>query len=379
MRDRKWQQRITIFLGIFLSFGMVAGLVTPLIMQNQSIAQSQPRATNTPRPTQPAPPDTASISFDATYLHPSGLFTAAIPTNYVLTNEFNGSGEAQVTMENSAALSVLEIRVIRPVEGISLDTTEGLSGQFTFEWLNSSWNRYRTWSEDARRVDGDHLIIDFSLERGGQDYVARQIASTDGTWIYALRVVAPSNASEAMQYVLENEVASFEINPLYVGERLEWSGYFDDTDNHLLRFPSDWTVVDGAEGVPASVAGNNVQLRIETTDAVIDSADAASQYVAGLRSTINVLSVEPVEQYGNTGFRVAYTQSNADGETQSGAVLLINDAATTHIVNILLANVADADLNAVDVAAEGVDPALVTARGVLDSFSLLAPDSDFAN
>lgn len=370
MRDRKWQQRITLFLGIFLSFGMVAGLVTPLLLNNQNIAQPQSRATDVPPPTQPAPPDIASISFDTTYLHPSGLFTAAIPTNYVLTNEFNSSGEAQVTMENPASLSVMEIRVIRPVEGVSLETAEGLSSQFTREWLGSSWNRYSSWSEDARRVDGDQFIIDFSLERGGQDYVARQVAFTDGTWIYSLRVVSPSNASDVMQYVLENEVESFQTIDRYIGERLEWTGYFDDVNNHLLRFPSEWAVVDGSDGVPASVAGNNVQMRIEATGTTIDTADVASAYVAGLRSTITVLSVEAVEQYGNSGFRVAYTQSTVDGESQSGAVLIINDGTTAHVVNLLLGDVADTDLNAVDVAAEGVDPVLVEARAVLDSFSL---------
>jgi hypothetical protein len=159
---------------------------------------------------------------------------------------------------------------------------------------------------------------------------------------------------------------------------LEWDGYFDDSSNHLLRFPGDWIVVDAAEGVPASVLGVNAQVRIETTDATIDSADAASQYVAGLHSNITVLSVEPVEQFGTSGFRVAYTQSTVDGASQSGAVLLINAADTTHVVNLLLTDVANTDLNAVDVAAEGTAQNLIDARAVLDSFSLF-PDLEVAN
>lgn len=94
MRDRKWQQRITLFLGIFLSFGMVASVVLPLLQNQITNSQGQVRPTSTPRPTQPAPPDTATITFDSTYLHPSGLFTAAIPSTYQLVSEFNSTGES---------------------------------------------------------------------------------------------------------------------------------------------------------------------------------------------------------------------------------------------------------------------------------------------
>ncbi|MGB7340516.1 MAG: hypothetical protein WBC91_16580 [Phototrophicaceae bacterium] len=370
MRDKKMQNRITLFLGIFLSFGMVAGLVSPLLLSQQNLNPAQTRPTNTPRPTQPAPPDVSTINFDQTYLHPSGLFTAAIPTNYLLSNEFNSSSEAQVTMENSAALSVLEIRVIRPTLEASLDSPQNLGEIFNTEWLRSSWSRYSSWSEDARRVEGEQLVIDFSLTRGGQDYAARQVAFTDGTWIYMIRVVAPSNASEVIQYVLENEVASFQPVERFVGSPLEWNGYFDDTSDHLVRFPGDWQVVDAVDGAPASIAGPNAQLRIETIDASIDTAEAAEAYVAGLRSNITVLSSEAVELDGNAGFRVAYTQSTVDGATQSGVVQFITVGDTTHVINVLLTDVADTDFNTVDVEAEGANLAIVDALSVLNTFSL---------
>lgn len=378
MRDRKWQQRITIFLGVFLSFGMVASVVLPLISTRMNLNQPQVQPTNTPAPTQPAPPDTSAINFDSTYLHPSGLFTAAIPSGYQLTNEFNTTGEAQVTMENSDALSVLEIRVIRPTEEVSLETAQGLGDQFTQEWLSASWRGYSPWSEDARRVEDDRLVMDFSLQSGGQNYVARQVAFTDGTWIYSLRVVSPSNASSAMQYVLSNEVDSFQTIERFVGSPLEWNGYFDDSQNHLIRFPGEWSVVDSGEGVPASVAGNNAQLRIETASAPIDSETAAQDYVAGLRSNISVLSVEAVEQFGNSGYRVAYSVPSVDGANQSGAVLILNDGEVAHIANLLLEDVADTDLNTVDVSAETTAQNLKDARSLLDTFSIF-PDLDVAN
>lgn len=378
MRDKKWQQRITVFLGVFLSFGMVASVILPLISTQLDLNQAQVQPTTAPLPTQPAPPDTSTITFDSTYLHPSGLFTAAIPSSYELTNEFNTTGEAQVTMEDTDALSVLEIRVIRPTDEVSLDNPQGLGAQFNRDWLNASWRGYSPWSEDARRVEDDKLIMDFSLASGGQDYVARQVAFTDGTWIYTIRVVAPSNASTAMQYVLDNEVESFQTIERFVGSDLEWNGYFDDSVNHLIRFPGEWSVVDSGEGLPASVAGANAQLRIETAMGAIASEADAEAYVTALRSNITIVSTEAVEQFGNSGFRVAYSLQNVDGDSQSGAVLILNDGETAHIANVLLEDVADADLNMVDVTLEETAQPLKDARELLDTFSIF-PDLDVEN
>lgn len=378
MRDRKWQQRITIFLGVFLSFGMVASVVLPLISTQMDLNQAQVQPTTAPTPTQPAPPDTSTINFDSTYLHPSGLFTVAIPSSYELTNEFNTTGEAQVTMEDTDALSVLEIRVIRPTADVSLETTQDLGAQFTRDWLQASWRGYSPWSEDARRVEDDKLIMDFSLESGGQTYVARQVAFTDGTWIYTIRVVSPSNASSSMQYVLDNEVESFQTIERFVGSNLEWNGYFDDSVNHLIRFPGEWTVVDAGEGLPASVAGENAQMRVETVMGAIASEADAEAYVSALRSNLTVLSTEAVEQFGNSGFRVAYSLQNVDGDSQSGVVLILNDGETAHIANVLLEDVADVDLNTVDVASEETAQNLKDVRELLDTFSIF-PDLDVAN
>ncbi|MEM9954016.1 MAG: hypothetical protein AAF846_20570 [Chloroflexota bacterium] len=378
MRDRKWQRRLTIGIGFFLAFIMVASLLTPIFLTNQQIAPQQARPTNTPVPTQPAPPDTTSIFFDRTYLHPSGLFTAAIPSGYVLNNELNNTGEAQAAFENAMQLSVLELRALRPAGEISLDSAENLGDFFTEDWLRTSWNRYSTWNEDARRVENDQLVMDFSLTRSGQEFAARQVAYTDGTWIYTVRVVAPTNASEAIQYILENEVASFSPIERFVGSDMEWNAYFDDVANHLVRFPGDWIVVDGADGVPASVSAPNAQLRIETTDTTVDSVASAEQYVAGLQSNITVLSTSEIEQDGNAGYRVAYTQSSLDGASQSGIVQFVTTDTTTHVVNILLTDVSDVDLNTVDTTAEDANPTLVSALGILDTFSIL-PDLEIDN
>lgn len=369
---RTWQQRASVFLGVLLVFATLAGAFLPMIQTNLAQNQQQVSPTQTPVPTVPAPPDTSLINFNEVYLHPSGLFTAAIPTGWNVTSEVNTTGEALVTMQNPSALSVVEIRVIRPTSEILLDTPTNMGAYFNAEWLNASWRQYTNPREDQRRVDGDRLIMDFTLNQRSQTYAARQVAFDDDTWIYAIRVVTPSNATAALQYVLDGVVAS--VRPLrnYVGQPIDWFGYFDNAGKFMLRYPSTWSLVDAADGAPASIASSDgtVQLRVESAALGIATPEAASAYVTGLRSGITVLSVNEVVVQGVAGYRVAYTYTTLDGVSQSGLVLILNNGSSNYIANVLLTDVAGTDLNTVDVAAEGVAQNIKDARAVLESLAL---------
>jgi hypothetical protein len=369
--NRTWQQRANVFLGILLVVATISGAVLPLISQNINNQQQTVSSTPTPVPTVPAPPDMTQISFTEPYLHPSGLFTATIPTGWTVASELNTTGEALVTMQNPAALSVIEIRVIRPTSEILLDTPQNMGAYFTADWLNQSWRQYTNPNEDQRIVEGSDLIMDFTLTRTGQTYAARQKARTDGTWIYAARVVTPSNATDVMQFVLDGVYNSIQAVPNYIGQAIDWNGYFDNSNKFMIRFPSTWALVDSADGAPASILGDNAQLRVEAMPATVTSTDTASVYVSGLRSGITVLSVNEVTVQGVAGYRVAYTLATLDGATQSGLVLILNDGTKNYIANVLLSDVADTDLNTVDLATVGVQQNVIDARNVLDSLAIL--------
>jgi hypothetical protein len=368
--NRAWQQRASVFLGILLVVATISGAILPLLRNSLTNQQAATSPTDTPVPTVPAPPDTSLIAFTQPYLHPSGLFTATIPTGWTVTSELNTSGEALVTMQNPAALSVIEIRLIRPTSEILLDTPQNMGAYFTADWLTQSWRQYTNPREDQRRVDGANLIMDFTLSQRGQTYAARQMARTDGTWIYAARVVTPSNATDVMQFVLDGVYNSIQVIPNYVGQPIEWHGYFDNVNKFMIRFPSTWALVDAADGAPASILGENAQLRVEASASGIASEDAASAYVSGLRSGITVLSVNEVTVQGVAAYRVAYSLATLDGETQSGLVLILNDGTTNYIANVLLTDVSATDLNLVDVAAVGVAQNIIDARNVLESLAL---------
>lgn len=366
---RKQQQRFVQYMGIFLAVIMGLSLLLPLLQSNVAAPPAAaPDPTATPRPTQPAPIENLEgISFEDTFLHRSGLFTAAVPTGWNVTRELNNTGEAVVTMNNPAQLSVIEARIIRPTADNPVETAEDLDGIFTEAYLRQSWNAYTSWQEDTREVEGDQHIINFSLGRSGQEFIARQVAFTDGTWVYALRVVTPTNASDDLLYVLDNELPTFQPVERYIGARIEFDAFYDEVSQHIIRYPNTWSVVDSAPGAPTSISGEGAQLRVETINAVIDSEDAASDYVAGLRSGTEVVSVQPVNQFGTDGFRVAYQRQTLDGAVESGAVALLQGDEQTHVANILLNDPTTVDLNSEDAATDFRDVV-----DTLDSFSLIS-------
>jgi len=376
MRDRRVQQRVTVVLGIVLAIAMGASLMLPLLQQlGVNAAPPAVQPTDVPPPTQPPPiADLSSIRFEEPYLHPTGLFTAVVPSGWSATNEATTANEARVTFNNAAQLSVVEMRVIEPTGDLPLDSVEDLHNVFTNTWLQQSWSSYTSWDEDARRIEGAEMILDFSLERLGQEFIARQVSFTDGTWVYSLRVVTPSNASQMLQFVLNNVRASFQPVEAYVGTPLDWSAYFDNDAKHLIRYPDSWTLTDSAPGAPTSIAGSEGNLRVETIEVPVDSADAARAWVQQARPGADVVSVEEFESLGGIpGYRVAYQLRNLDGATESGLAVLLNAGGSAHVANMLLSESGIQDLNA-DELPEAVSSFVAT----LETFALF-PDLQIGN
>jgi hypothetical protein len=90
-----------------------------------------------------------------------------------------------------------------------------------------------------------------------------------------------------------------------------------------------------------------------------------------LRSGIDVLSVEEIEQAGTPGYRVAYTVATVDGATQSGLVTILNAESASYAANLLLTDVSDTDLNKVDIEAADTSQELVNAIELMQTFSIL--------
>lgn len=357
LRDRRrGQQRAYTAIALFLAFIMGASLLVPLFSNNLATTNPNLAPTEAPtaRPTATVPPapDTSTITFTQAYLHPTGLFTAAVPSGWEVGTEINNESEAQVTMRNPGISSLVEARILEPT--IDIASTTDLGQIFDENWLRSSWREYTSWNETTRRIDEDNnrLVIDFTLSRSGQQFIARQVAYTDGDWVYVVRAVTPSGAqySNVLRHIIDNMAQTVQPIERYVGTPLAWNGYFDSEWHHLIRFPAAWQVVDAAPGLPASISSEGVTLRVEARELPLADAEAAEAFVAGLRPDIEVLSVEPIERDDATAYRVAYSQPTLDGPSESGVVLLVPGAEDmAHIANLRL-NTSGVDFNSADAA-----------------------------
>jgi hypothetical protein len=171
-------KRLTYGFGIVMLVAMFASVFVPFIRQEvRNQAADTPVPTPVPVATFPPPPDMSAITFDQTYLHPSGLFTVAEPAGWIPGQATNNGVQAQISMNNGAAQSVVEAYI--EVPPTPLTTPDELSAHFTESILLSGWRRYTEPKETGRRQEGDKLLIDFELKFGQAS--TRHVAGT-GEW-----------------------------------------------------------------------------------------------------------------------------------------------------------------------------------------------------
>lgn len=358
-------KRASIYLGVFMAVVMVAGAVLPLIRQSATTT-TLPDATATVLPTFPPPPaNLNAITFDRVYLHPSGIFSIGEPDGWNASEPNKGSTIAQVNLINNDTLSVVDSYVEAP--GVTITTAE-LSDHFSEAAINASWANFTSWQESSRRTENDQLVIDFSVTLQGRTFVARQIAWTDGTWIYVVRVLVPENATDLLRYLLDNFVQSLQPQREFEATPFDWDAYYDPQASHIIRYPSGWTVTDSAPGRPTSISSDDgTLLRVEARAGISIADEAAARsFVEGERSGISVTSAMPVERGLGQGFAIAYSYTTIDGSASSGLTVLLNAPdGDLHIANLLFPT-RGVDLNSVDLSAPSAE---ATAEPTADAAS----------
>jgi len=359
---------LTYVIGIIMTIAMVGSLILPMLSGNigqAGIDAEAARPTPLPEPTLPPPPDTASISFDRAYLHSSGLFTLDAPTGWSPSAGSNSADELRASLTNASLLSVVEARISKNYAGLA--DSEALSAFLDNTWLSQTWSGYTSWDETSRKITADGIVqIDFNLARGRSHMISRQESWLDGGDIYSIRVVMAENAPQELKFILKGVANSIERLPFYADAPFGWEAYFDNTDKHIVRYPSDWDVTDAAEGVPATIVGDLGSLVISTVDVAINSEEEAIDWIQNWRSGVRSRSVEAVEVDGSAGFKVSYRLSTLDGDSESGLAVMLNGADNRlHMANLRL-NDMDEDLLA-------VDPSEFPWLATIDSFRLV-PD-----
>ncbi len=379
-------QRVYWVVGVGLAILMGLSLFAPALAPTTQPQADIPEPTNTPAPTPPPPiTDFSGISFTAEeYLHPSGLFAVSVPTGWEPSAPVNSGVQAQASMNNPNALSVVEASLQKPDP--LPDTLDALSAIYTRNFLSGSWARYSSWEELSRRNDEENnrLLIDFRLERQGQTFLARQASWFDEDYVYLVRVVAPDNMIDLMNFMLEEMLDEIRVQPQFIGTPLIWNGYFDPQDQHILRYPQEWQITDEVAGGPTSIESRDgARLRVEArADDTVGDEEAATAFVESLLPGAQVLTAQPVTRNdAESGFSVSYQLPDPDGAPQSGLAVLLNGAdGQLHIANGLVANT-DVDFNAIDATAEAaesddaeptpVNPMVTDFAAVMETFSLL--------
>jgi hypothetical protein len=189
-----------------------------------------------------------------------------------------------------------------------------------------------------------------------------------------VRVVTPENSRDYLLHLLDQMIPSIDTVDAYSGSPVGWNSFFSADEGYIVRYPQTWLVTDGSVGTPITVEGEESVLRLESVaDTTIADADAAEAYVKSARPNAEILSVEPVERDGASGFAVAYSETNLDGDAFSGQTLLLNDSATGRLLTAnVRVNESGVDFNALAETVE-LSPFVQTAADVLASFRVAAP------
>lgn len=317
-------RRASIILGVFMVIVLVGGAILPLFTQNQTLTTPPIEPTAIPTATFPPPvTNFDSISFDELYLHPSGLYTIALPTGFAVTQPDTNASYAQINLNNSETLGVIDAYMEKPFNPI---TTEELSDHFNEAALDPTWGRYNNWQETGRRMEGDKLVMDFSITFQNRPYAARQASWTDGERIYSVRVLAPANAINYIRYLLDNLVNTITPLNLFENTPFEWQITYDNITNAIIRHPADWIQTDGGVGRPTTLtSANGAVLRIASqAGATVADEAAARAWIESVQPGASVFTVQPVTRGAASGFNVSYSYQTFDGDAMSGLAVLLN-------------------------------------------------------
>lgn len=369
-------KRASIILGVFMAVVLIGSTFLQLIGRNSTTTQTV-IPTATAIPTFPPPPSASELDFSTLYLHPTNIFAIGQPTGFEQASPSSNVNLAQVNMVNNSTLSVIDAFVQDPQESV---TTEGLTGFFTADVLDRTWDFFTNWTESSRTADATGLTIDFAVTLQQQQYAARQRAWTDGTWIYSVRVLTPSNATDYLRALLDGSVASMLPFTQFAGTPLNWTALYDHTSGMVVRYPQTWTVTDGGAGRPATVSSpDGATLRVEArAGQTVDSQDAASAVLQQIRPGATVVLVEEVAQPASataeaaSGYQITYTTVTPDGEVQSGLAKVLNGPNNTLYVAVLRAPTAE--LGVADAEAT-VEPgsSIAEYEQIISTFGVLPP------
>jgi hypothetical protein len=354
-----------LFAVIFALSGLQA--FTPLDTLGTIVPTLDPLA----RPFPTVPPEGIALTQTGTYFHPSGLFSLPQlegwnrpiddPEETLVAASGQSTSRAGVTFINSVTQSVIHAYAEADASR-SLVTVGDLSAYYSDSLLNEAWAQYTGgWRELSRGPEGDALVINFELTFEAQTYLARQISSLDGEWLKVLRLVAPNNNPALLDNLSDRLAPGFRLWRRSLNAPLDWKTIADS--GYLIRYPTDWSQIDGGVGRPYTVSGvaQGVRYRLTTraeSGVELRTEDDARAWLESAAPRAQVQTVQPLSQLDTTGYQISFQDVDADGNRRSSLALVLLDGAGENLLVAIL----QSEQGGVDLLANDLPEPLVTIK-----------------
>jgi len=366
---------------------LLALLLIILAAQSTITAQS-PTATPTPSrtathtrtavPSRTPIPPTAVVATDATYFHPSGVFSFTHPAGWNLFLEkqldpfdFYKTSIAEAIFTSSTEQSVIDVYVEKDPERRAR-TVQDLNILMESGYFFQAWAQYEGgWREIGRRVVGNRVVVDFDLVTRSTPYLARLTARFDRGWLIVTRLVVPKDNPPLLARLDELINGSFVFYYDVTSAPVLWPAIIDAAAGYLIKYPVEWKL-EGQPGQPFVASGtlNGKAARLTTKaepGKTVFNTQAATAWVTAQSPSAKVLAFKPEVRGNVSGLSVAYTDKDSGGNPISKVVTLLNGPDNTLYAADL--SLATPNLNLLNDADKNVPPEIAEMRG---SFILIA-------
>ncbi len=379
-RNRRLATAIGTVIALMIVFTFVLSLINPGVVTTDDFEDFP---TFTPAGVEFPPPDpNPALDGEPPYVHSSGYFQTFRPfgTDWTVAEDSTAQSDTvlSVVFQSSERLAVVHNYIRR---GVEVESVQSLDQEYLTEaHFAESWIDYESWEETSRTVGEDSVTTEFALVSEGAEYLGRDITRLgEGSWTFVTRIVVPGNNPGLLDTLESYVVPAFVGYPQLQALPQEWPAFADHEFGYLFKRPNEWQRVAGGAGSPATFTPSRdadaglVRVWAEG-DRALDGASDAEAWLVELVPDAEVIGIDPLVQGEASGFQVAYSFRDLDGDPRSGLfVALQREDGAALAANL---QVRETDVNLLEGAA--LEGALADARRAVVEGFIPLPQVDAA-
>jgi len=304
------------------------------------------------------PPGGTTLTAAYTYFHPSGLLSLPYLLGWDLPD--NGGEEVTeppapaagttpdaskpqitrvgATFINNETLSVIHVFAEKDPSRKAQSVAD-LDAYYTKDNLNGAWANFTGgWTETNRGAQGDLYILNFELKLNNSTYLARIVSRFSGEWLVVSRLVVPNNNPQLLDQLQNAIFPKIQIWTQALTVPLTWRAVADPVSGYVVKFPSEWHLVDGAPGYPYTITAplgtDTITMTTHGESSTgIKSQDDVLTYTKKTWPNSTVQTIKAITIGTTTGFSVSYTSPDSDGNQHSAVASLLNANGMLYVIN----------------------------------------------